>query len=105
MSSSTHLNACTADSPTRNPEARFSVGGIGLLANEPFAVNERVKIDVRNNVPKFHKHVHGTVRWSQATADGKFRIGVALNVWFTPGEIELLKRIGLRIASREKIWV
>ena len=39
MSSSTHLNACTADSPTRNPEARGRLGSAEAIVNGPAALS------------------------------------------------------------------
>lgn len=82
-----------------------SVSGLGLLANEPFARDERVKVVLRNNIRRFLKEVHGIVRWSQATAEGKFRIGIELNARFSVHDLQLLKQIGTAGDSEQKVWI
>jgi hypothetical protein len=83
----------------------ISVTGLGVLSPQPFAPDERVKIQLRNDVRRFSKEVHGTVRWSKAADDGQFRVGIALNLRFTSLDMQLLKHVGLAGDSGHKVWM
>ncbi len=83
----------------------LSITGVGVLSPVPFATDERLKIQLRNDVRRFLKEVHGAVRWSQAASGGKFRVGIALNLRFTSLDMQLLKQVGLTGDSGQKVWM
>ncbi|MGE5195072.1 MAG: PilZ domain-containing protein [Deltaproteobacteria bacterium] len=83
----------------------ISVTGLGVLAPESFAADQRVKVLLRNDIRRFCKEVHGVVRWSQPADDGKFRLGIVLNSRFTSVDLQLLKQVGLTGESGNKVWI
>lgn len=68
-----------------------SVGGIGLLMDEPLQINEQVKIRLHNEVQRFEKEVRGIVRHATAREDGRYHNGVELLLRLTPLEVSLLR--------------
>ncbi len=83
----------------------LSITGLGIVSPEPFATDERLKIQLRNDVRRFSKEVHGAVRWSLPADDGKFRVGIALSLRFTAVDMQLLKQVGLTGESGHKVWM
>jgi PilZ domain-containing protein len=83
----------------------LSITGLGVISPESFATDERVKIQLHNDIRRFFKEVHGAVRWSRATDDGKFRVGIALSVRFSSLDMQLLKQVGLTGDSGQKVWM
>jgi hypothetical protein len=83
----------------------ISVNGVGLIVGEMFTVGEGVKILLRNDARRYSKQVPGTVRWSKPTADGKFQVGIGLNVWFTPRDMQLMTQSGFSGAAGETLMV
>ena len=83
----------------------LSISGIGIFVEEPFDAGDAVKIQLRNDTRRFLKEVHGIVRWSKAIAGGKFQVGIGLNVWFTPLDMQLMTQSGFHGPEGEKIWV
>ena len=83
----------------------ISITGLGLLAGAPLALDERVRIRVRNDIHRFVKELRGVVRWTQLTDAGKFRIGIDLHSRFTALDIQLLKQVGASVASGQKVWI
>lgn len=82
-----------------------SITGLAFLAGASFAPDERVRIRLRNEIRRFIKEVHGIVRWSQLTENGKFRVGIELNSRFSALDIQLLKQVGVVGESGQKVWV
>src|SRR5579872_4116952 len=82
-----------------------SVAGVGLLADEPFARHERVKVILRNQIRRFLKEMPGIVRWSQAAEKGKFRIGSGLNGRVAGRDWQRLERIGTAGGGDQKVWI
>lgn len=68
-----------------------SVGGIGLLMDEPLQINEQVKIRLHNEVQRFEKEVRGIVRHATLREDGRYHNGVELLLRLTPLEVSLLR--------------
>jgi hypothetical protein len=83
----------------------ISITGLGILATESFAPDERVKIRLRNDIRRFSKEVHGIVRWSRLLETGKFRVGIELNSRFSSLDIQLLKQVGSTGESGQKVWI
>ncbi len=83
----------------------ISVNGIGLVVRETFAVGDGVKILLQNDIRRYSKQVHGVVRWSKPAPDGNFQVGVGLNVWFTPRDMQLMTQSGFNGAAGEKLMV
>jgi hypothetical protein len=83
----------------------ISITGLGLLATESFAPEERVKIRLRNDIRRFSKEVHGIVRWAKPTENGKFRVGIELNSRFSSLDMQLLKQVGSSGESGQKVWI
>jgi hypothetical protein len=83
----------------------LSIAGLGILSPESFATDERLKIQLRNDVRRFSKEVHGGVRWCQKTDEGQFRVGIALSLRFTSLDLQLLKQVGLTGDSGQKVWM
>jgi hypothetical protein len=82
-----------------------SVEGIALNISEPLAPGDRVKIELHNETRRFVKQVHGIVRWSRATPEGMFQIGIALNVWFTPRDMQFMTGSGYGGPHGQSVWV
>jgi hypothetical protein len=85
--------------------ADISVGGIGLVTVEPLVSGDRVKVQLRNDVRKFVKQVHGIVRWTKPLPDGSIQVGIGLNVWFNFRDMQLMTQSGFNSPPGEKIWV
>ena len=83
----------------------ISITGLGILASESFAPDERVKIRLRNDIRRFSKEVHGIVRWSRLLETGKFRVGIELNSRFSSLDMQLLKQVGSTGESGNKVWI
>jgi hypothetical protein len=83
----------------------ISITGLGILATESFAPDERVKIRLRNDIRRFSKEVHGIVRWCRLVETGKFRVGIELNSRFSSLDMQLLKQVGTAGESGQKVWI
>jgi PilZ domain len=83
-----------------------STTGVGLSINTRLKNDERIRVRLRNVVQRFLKEVHGIVRWSVPTEDGKFRMGVELLTPFTTVDMQMLKRAGIgKMGESSSIWV
>jgi len=83
----------------------ISITGLGILATESLAPDERIKIRLRNDIRRFSKEVHGIVRWSRLVETGKFRVGIELNSRFSSLDMQLLKQVGSTGESGQKVWI
>jgi len=83
----------------------ISITGLGILATESFAPEERVKIRLRNDIRRFSKEAHGIVRWCRQMETGKFRVGIELNSRFSSLDMQLLKQVGSSGESGHKVWI
>jgi len=83
----------------------ISITGLGIVATDSFAPDERVKIRLRNDIRRFSKEVHGVVRWAHRTQNGKFRVGIELNSRFSSLDMQLLKQVGTSGESGNKVWI
>jgi hypothetical protein len=83
-----------------------STTGVGLLTATTFKHGERVRVRLRNVVQRFLKEVHGVVRWTTPTPEGKFRVGVELQAPFTAVDMQMLRRAGIGTKNdASRTWV
>jgi hypothetical protein len=83
----------------------ISVGGIKLTSCEEFTSGERVSVRLRNDIQRFQKHLHGVIRWSRATGEGTHQVGIGLNAWLHPCDMQILTQCGFRVPDGQKIWI
>jgi hypothetical protein len=83
----------------------LSITGIGLVSLESFAPDDRVKIRLHNVVRRVLKDMHGVVRWGHLTGEGMFRVGIELTSRFSALDMQLLKQLGRKGNSGQKVWI
>jgi hypothetical protein len=83
-----------------------SMTGVGILVGAQLNQQERVRVRLRNVVQRFLKEVRGIVRWTEATPDGKFRVGIELSSPFTAVDLQMLRRAGIGTSGDSaRTWV
>jgi hypothetical protein len=93
-SSSTALVVRESDRMRRGIEAAVldvSTGFLSLSTRGPFAVDEQVKIRLRNVVQRFEKEARGLVRTIDARDDGSTTLGIDLLTRLSALEVSLVK--------------
>ena len=70
-----------------------TAAGVGLRCGLELPMDETVKIQLQNDVQRFHKEVRGIIRHC-TSVDEEFQIGIELLNRLTPLEVSLL-RMGL----------
>jgi hypothetical protein len=68
-----------------------STAFLSLRTQGSFALDEQVKIRLRNVVQRFEKEARGTVRKAEPTDDGSTIVGIDLLTRLSPLEVSLLK--------------
>jgi hypothetical protein len=68
-----------------------SVSGIGLRVESQINLDEDVHVELSNPTQRFTKTVRGVVRYSNATGDGTYQIGIQLRSRLTPPEVQMLR--------------
>jgi hypothetical protein len=73
--------------------------GVGVIVQTPLAVNEPVRLVLRNEVQKIEKETRGIVRHVTPVGEDSYHVGIELAIRLTPLEASLLK-MGLSSDSK-----
>lgn len=93
---------------TRHPAKLLdiSVAGIGLITAVQIEAKDQVRVTLQNDIQRISKEVRGTVRWMAPTADGEFRLGIALSPRLSVNDHMALTRVGANFGTGTgKVWM
>ena len=68
-----------------------SSSGLGIDMHVPLQVDERIKIQLSNEIQRIKKETRGYVRHVTPNDDGTYHIGIELTARLTPLEVSLLR--------------
>lgn len=72
-----------------------SHSGLSVVLPAPLEIGQGVSIELENSLQRIRTVVRGRVVYVQQIQDGLYRIGVGLEGWLTPSQVQALKAPGV----------